>query len=588
MEGEIPASKASTIRAIPDLWRLLRGHHVRFVVATLLQVSSNVIWLYPAYALSTLVNFLTTYTPGASLRTVWVTVAFWIAASLWHYAAEQLSQFIMYSLSERASLNAQLRATAHLLRLDLSWHERENSGNKLKRIQRGGEGINRIARIWVDSGISALIYFFGMIPILIAFDRTVGLITAVFLVTFTIMSYWLTQRAGHAAHVVNTAEEELQGVAFEAISNVRSVKVLGMHEGLLAIIGRSMEDLMRKIRVRIRAFRTRDILMQFYAQTFRLGITFFIVYRILQGEQKVGFLVLFYTYFNYLWEAIDRLSRVALDYIIAAYGIMRMMDILEEDVVIDAQRGKISVPSDWKTLELKELSFSYGNKQVLHRLSLTIRRGERVGIVGVSGAGKSTLFKLLLKEHENYEGQILLGGVPLRHISRDELFSHSAVVLQDTEVFHFTLRDNITLANLPHAKDEALLEKALQVAHVTDFLPRMPEGVETYIGEKGIKLSGGEKQRVGIARAIFKQPEILFLDEATSHLDVESEEKIQDSLHQFFHSVTAVVIAHRLSTIKEMDRIVVLEEGRIVEEGSFDALHDRKGRFYELWEKQKF
>jgi ABC-type multidrug transport system fused ATPase/permease subunit len=239
-------------------------------------------------------------------------------------------------------------------------------------------------------------------------------------------------------------------------------------------------------------------------------------------------------------------------------------------------------------LELKELSFSYGNKQVLHRLSLTIRRGERVGIVGVSGAGKSTLFKLLLKEHENYEGQILLGGVPLRHISRDELFSHSAVVLQDTEVFHFTLRDNITLANLPHAKDEALLEKALQVAHVTDFLPRMPEGVETYIGEKGIKLSGGEKQRVGIARAIFKQPEILFLDEATSHLDVESEEKIQDSLHQFFHSVTAVVIAHRLSTIKEMDRIVVLEEGRIVEEGSFDALHDRKGRFYELWEKQKF
>jgi ATP-binding cassette subfamily B protein len=122
---------------------------------------------------------------------------------------------------------------------------------------------------------------------------------------------------------------------------------------------------------------------------------------------------------------------------------------------------------------------------------------------------------------------------------------------------------------------------------VTDFLSRLRQGLDTVIGEKGIRLSGGEKQRLGIARAIFKDPELLFLDEATSHLDLESEEKIRDSLHQFFQSVTAIVIAHRLTTIREMDRIIVIEDGRIVEQGTFEELRERKGRFDELWEKQK-
>jgi ABC-type multidrug transport system fused ATPase/permease subunit len=143
------------------------------------------------------------------------------------------------------------------------------------------------------------------------------------------------------------------------------------------------------------------------------------------------------------------------------------------------------------------------------------------------------------------------------------------------------------MSNDGKAGDASLLDKALGVAHVAEFAAKLPLGIDTMIGEKGVKLSGGEKQRVGMARAVFKDPELLLLDEATSHLDVESEEKIQDSLHQFFKTVTAVVIAHRLTTIKEMDKIIVVEGGRIIEQGSFAELQAKKGRFYELWEKQK-
>ncbi len=149
-----------------------------------------------------------------------------------------------------------------------------------------------------------------------------------------------------------------------------------------------------------------------------------------------------------------------------------------------------------------------------------------------------------------------------------------------------TLKKNIVISNLPAEHDESSFTRSIETSHVQDFLHKLPLGVDTVIGEKGVKLSGGERQRVGIARAIFKDPQILLLDEATSHLDVESEGKIQDSLHQFFKGITAIVIAHRLSTIKEMDRIIVIENGTIIEQGTFDELHAKDARFREFWDKQ--
>jgi ABC-type multidrug transport system fused ATPase/permease subunit len=570
------------------MWRLFKGNRLKFAIATVLQFSSYLVWLYPAYALSYLVNFLKDYQPGQSWDPIVILFAVWAAVSAWHYFSEQVAEYLGYRMAERIALDAQLRTVTHLLQLDLAWHERENAGNKLKRIEKGGEGINRIVRIWFDNTISALVNFFGMIPILAAFDYTVAGVTLFFLVTYFLFSRYFTRKAGDAAYAVNLGEEDLQGVAFEALNNVRSVKVLGMQEGLLGIITARVTELLKKIYHRVNRFRIREITLQVWAQAFRIGTTGFIVYGVLQGRYNVGFLVLFYTYFNYIWESIDRLSRVALDFVISKYGVIRMTRILEEPILIDAEGGKTAFPKEWDELTVKNLSFAYGKKEVLHDLSFTIRRGERIGIVGVSGAGKSTLFKLLLKEHENYQGEIRFGSTQLRDIRRSDFFRQTAVVLQDTEVFNFTLRDNITLASIQHAEDKARLQQAIEVAHVTDFLKKMPLGLETEIGEKGIRLSGGEKQRVGIARAVFKQPDLLFLDEATSHLDLESEENIRDSLHKFFQSVTAVVIAHRLSTIKEMDRILVLEAGRIIEEGTFDQLYAKKGRFHELWEKQKF
>lgn len=578
----------STFALIRDLWGFLGSRKWMFVLACLISFSGTIVWLYPPYAMAQLVNILTGEVTPDALRSIQTIFVLWILASIWHYGGDQVVDALANTVAERTSLDMQMKTITHILRLDLTWHEKENAGAKLKRIQRGVDGINRISRIWFRTGIRAAVHFGGMISILAAFDLRVGIATLSFLVTYFALSHVLTGLAGRAQHIASNADEHLQGVIFEGLGNVRSVKVLGMQEGLLGIIGRTSDRLFQKIRVRIRNFRIRNIILNAWSQAFRISIILYIVFEVYHGRRDVGFLVLFYGYFSYIWESIQQLSDLSLDFIISKYGISRMRDILHEPIRIDEDAGKVGFPSSWESVEIRDLSFAYGSQKVLDSISFTIRRGERIGIIGVSGAGKSTLFKLLLKEHENYAGEILIGGVPLREIRRSDFFRKTSVVLQDTEVFNFSLLDNITLANIDQADDTALLSQAVETAHVKDFMDRLPNGLDTIIGEKGIKLSGGEKQRVGIARAVFKKPEILFLDEATSHLDLESEAKIQDSLHRFFQNVTAVVIAHRLTTIKEMDRILVLEDGKIVESGTFDELYAKKGRFFELWEKQKF
>lgn len=283
----------------------------------------------------------------------------------------------------------------------------------------------------------------------------------------------------------------------------------------------------------------------------------------------------------------SELADVSQRIVIAKYGIARMVEVLQEPVNIDDEKGKVKFHDDWKKIEVKNLSFDYGEEAVLKNLSFTISRGQRIGIMGLSGAGKSTLFKILLKEYDDYTGDVLIDGVSFKTISKKDYFNHVAVVLQETEVFNFKLRDNITISNFKENKNTELFNRATSTAHIDELIEKLPQKDQTLIGEKGIKLSGGEKQRLGLARAIFKDPQVLFLDEATSHLDIESEEKIQDSLHKFFKTITAVVIAHRLTTIKEMDRILVMEDGQIIEEGSFDELYKKNGRFTELWDKQK-
>lgn len=577
----------SHLDLVRDLWSYLRPYKPRFFLASLCRFVGDVGWLYVPYGLAALVTFFTTYTPGISFTPVYITFSLILLASFLRYGGLHIAKVVGYRLAERIKLDAELRGIQHLFRLDISWHEKENTGNKFKRLERGAEGLARMLRIWINNFIEIGVNFVGIIVILLSFDMGIGVAVVFFLVTFYFISRTYRVLGVAVSDVVSAKEEHVSGLLFESINNIRSVKVMSMAGALWEKLDSAIADLFKTVMRRVYYFQTGNTLRHLWGQLFRVGSAAFIVYGIVQGRYEVGFLVLFWNYFSTIWTSIAEFADVADDFAVAKQAIGRMQSIISTPIVIDREEGKRRFPIEWKTISVKNLSFSYSDRRVLEDVSFDIQRGERVGIVGLSGAGKSTLFKLLLKEHETYSGEISFDGVPLQNISRQDYFNHLAVVLQDTELFNMTLRENITITNMKEEKNGVLLGRSLEVAHVKDFMEKMPQGVDSLVGEKGIKLSGGEKQRVGIARAVFKDPQILLLDEATSHLDIESEEKIRESLHEFFQSVTAIVIAHRLTTIKEMDKIIVLEDGKIVETGSFNDLYKKKGRFYELWEKQK-
>lgn len=584
--GEIEASY-SWRSLIKDISTFTRPYAGRFWLASFFRLSTDILMLYPVYGFAKLVSYLSQNGKTSGFMPVAVIIGLWSAAIIWRNIGIYLARSIGFGVAERVGLDAQIKSVKHLFSLDIAWHEKENTGNKLKRIQKGGDGLNSIFRMWLSNIIEISVNFVGIIFILFKFDLVVSAGMVFYIVCFTIISTLMFTKASDAAISVNVKEEDLNGLSFEALNNIRTVKVLSLGNSLLTRLNAIADDIFRRIKYRIFRFQTTNTILSMFSHLVSLTLIVYITYWIIHGRYDVGFLVLFYAYFFEIWVSLSELSDVSQDIVVARAGVGRMMRILNEPVTIDSEKDKVTFPNGWKKIVVNDLSFSYGTKKVLENVSFEINRGERVGLVGLSGAGKSTLFKLLLKEHEDYDGEILIDGVSIKNINKQDYFRHVSVVLQDTEVFNFSLKDNVTLSNVGQQFDPKLFDQSLKIAHVADFSNKLANGVDTEIGEKGVRLSGGEKQRLGLARAIFRQPQILLLDEATSHLDIESEEKIQDSLHHFFQSVTALVIAHRLTTIREMDRIIVIEGGRIIETGTFDHLYKARGRFFELWEKQR-
>nr|VFK66840.1 MAG: ABC-type multidrug transport system, ATPase and permease component [Candidatus Kentron sp. UNK]VFK72242.1 MAG: ABC-type multidrug transport system, ATPase and permease component [Candidatus Kentron sp. UNK] len=583
----MPSNKYTSLQFMEDLWRYAKSYKTKLFIGIFFQLASNLIWLYPAYALASIVSFLTNFSEGDNLQPIWNILSFWVVAIIIHIAGGIISTYYGYQVAEKSALDVYFEALSHLLKIDLAWHEKENTGNKLKRIQNGSQGFSLIIRILFRDIIEIVVNFFGIIFIIATFDAVIAGFILFFMATFFMISYFLTKKEGRATHQVNLQEEEVNGIVFEGLNNIQTVKSLQMQPAILSIFNEKLAVLFDGIRYRIFYSRFRVGMVNLCGEGFRVGIASFIIWGILDDRYEVGFLVLFLGYFEKIWDSLEVLSDVTNEFIISKYRISRIMGILDEPIRIASVQGKQNLPENWKTMDVKDLAFRYDQHEVLKRLSFSIKRGEKVGIVGLSGGGKSTIFELLLKQREEFDGQISFDDTPIESIEQSDYLRHIAVVLQHTELFNLSLEQNILLAS-PDAFSKDRLEEALRIANISDFLHKLPQGIKTPIGEKGIKLSGGEKQRLGIARAVYRRPDILFLDEATSHLDIESEQKIQDALHAFFQKVTAIVIAHRLSTMKEMDRILVLEEGRIIEEGDFETLVKMRGRFYALWKRQKF
>lgn len=586
---EVATGSFSPRRLLERMGRSLRPYRGGFFLATAWIVLAELAALYPAWALGEMTNVLTGEVEGSRLRTFWILLAIWLALALGRYVLREMGLYRGFALARRAALDLKLESLRRLLEMDLEQFRRESTGQRLRRVDSGEEGMRRLIRMYFHQAIPAVVSIVGIVGILASFDGVLSLGLAAFCLSYYPLAYWLTSSALERVQLVHLHEEDVQGLAYETVSNVQTVKALNLIPRLGQHLELRIERLMDSVRRRIHAFRRRDLVLQEYAALCLVGGLAYVGHGILEGAFATGLLVTFYAYFQQVLKATAELSFVLNEALVQAVSVGRAAEILDsKPTVMTSGRP---VPEGWQSLRIADLHFAYEDEPVLRGIDLTVRRGERIGLVGPSGAGKTTLVQLLLKQREGYTGEILLDDVPLREIDYAAYLERTAVVLQETEVFKLSLGMNLRLAASRRGEDPAVQEQrlhwALDTAHLAEVVAKLPKGLGTVVGERGARLSGGQRQRLGIARALFRDPEILFLDEATSQVDAHSEELIRSALHRALEGVTAIVIAHRLSTVKELDRILVMEEGKLVEEGTFDELLARRGAFYALWQAQK-
>jgi ATP-binding cassette subfamily B protein len=303
------------------------------------------------------------------------------------------------------------------------------------------------------------------------------------------------------------------------------------------------------------------------------------------GTLTVGDFVMVNTYMIQITTPLNFLGSMYRDIRQALVDMNDMFHLLEQPAEVKDRPGAKPLEVAGGEIVFDRVEFGYDpERPILKGLSLRVPPGQRVAVVGSSGAGKSTIGRLLFRFYDVTAGAIRIDGQDLREVTQESLHARIGVVPQDTVLFNDTVGYNIAYGR--EGATQAEIEAAARSARIHDFIMKLPQGYQTQVGERGLKLSGGEKQRVGIARTLLKDPPILILDEATSALDTATEADIQQELHDMGQGRSVIVIAHRLSTIADADRIVVLEDGRLVEEGTHEALLARGGRYAELWSRQ--
>jgi ATP-binding cassette subfamily B protein len=578
---------------------------------TVLKVFWHHIWRYPKYVLSLLIVLpvailVENYLPPLIIASIinklshnhYASSQLWsvFGSSIIFYAVLvfvgsfvfwRLVDSFMWKLEANVQRDMARRVFNHLLTQSASFHANSFGGSLVSKTNKLMGAYIRFAdttAFQVMPLLSGLIFTF---VILISRAPLFVMILLIVSITYIAVAFFITKRVRYFSELQANAETTQTGYLADAVTNVMAVKSfagLDFENARFDEITTNTKD------------RTLDIMREHrrqlnYLTSFTNALSIVAVVMavvgvvILKNNIATVYLILTYTasiagqLFNFGTSSLRNYNR--------AFGdASDMAGILyfEPEVKDPEKPEKVKIKKGGIIFSHVDFTHEGAGEALFHNLNLVIKPGEKVGLVGHSGSGKSTFTRLLLRFSDIDGGEILIDGQNIAHITQDDLRQNLAYVPQEPIMFHRSLADNISYGPVKATKEEVL--KAAKLAHADEFIEALPKKYETLVGERGVKLSGGQRQRIAIARALLKNAPILVLDEATSALDSESERLIQDALWQLMTDRTAIIIAHRLSTIQKMDRIIVLEDGEIREEGSHKDLLTKNGTYAQLWKHQ--
>ncbi len=482
------------------------------------------------------------------------------------------------------------RAHRHVLNQSIGWFENDFAGRIANRMMQTPPAAGEVVFQIFDAMAFAIAYVIGGMILLGDADPRLILPLLLWLVPYGLLLWWVVVKIGPASKASSEARSEVTARIVDSYTNVHSVKMFDHTDAEIDYATEVIENAREKFKYEMRLFTIMDVALTFMNGILIVGVVGYAVWLWFGSLASVG-VVASATALALRLSAMSGWIMWAVSSFFRELGIVQegMETIAQPVELVDAPEAKPLVFSSGK-IEVKNLSHHYGRKSGgLDNVSLTIRPGEKVGLVGRSGAGKSTLVKLLLRFYDVESGQILIDGQDIAHIEQGSLRSQIGMVQQDSSLLHRSVRDNIIYGR-PQATEADMIAAAKQ-AEAHEFILSLEDkdgrtGYDARVGERGVKLSGGQRQRIAIARVMLKDAPILLLDEATSALDSESEASIQQTLYGLMQGKTVVAIAHRLSTIAQMDRIIVMDQGRVVEDGSHETLLDQGAIYAGLWQRQ--
>lgn len=493
--------------------------------------------------------------------------------------------FLMNVAAENVSQALRQKLQAKFMKLNLKFHNNyvSGSGGLISRTMNDIRIVHDGLRLFADLFSAPLVFIF-LIHNLFLLDSQ---LTIYVLCVTPLLGWFLKQISKSIRKYSIFGIEQLERITAtikESLDGVRTIQAFNLEqlmETRLKKQGSEFVDMRTKVHARIESM---GPITEFIATFLILLVLFYFSNKISAGQATAGALIGFITALLQVNEPIKKFQEAYVRVQETRVAAQRVFDILQEDSEVDETASIETFPNQWDKIEYRQVTFSYGSEELIKNFNLTIKRGQVVAFVGESGSGKSTLANLLARFYDAQQGEILIGETNIKKIQLPQLRQNIGLVSQDVFLFSDTIESNILADSSGCGKED--VERASRAAYAHDFVSRLPQQYQTSVGERGSLLSGGERQRVGIARALLKDAPILILDEATSALDSISEEQVQKGLETLMKGRTTLVIAHRLSTVQNADLILVLSQGKIVEQGTHSELLKSRGEYSRLFEMQ--